>query len=99
MVKAEGTSPQSTSGSFVYHLGGYAGVNSIVTPRSDAFGTESLIVSGTSDGMIHFAVDPSALFANFGSVTNGNNVQMPGASANSLATGYYSGFVFEHIHN
>lgn len=99
MVKAEGTCPQSSSGAFVYHLGGFAGANAIVTPRSDVFGTESLIVSTTSNGMIHFEVDPSELFANFGSVTNGENIQMPGAMAKTLATGYYSGFVFDHIHN
>lgn len=99
MVKAEGTCPQASSGSFVYHLGGFLGPNSIVTARSDAFGTESLIVSATSSGMIHFSLDPSQLFLNYGSVSNGDNVQMPGAVAKSLATGYYSGFVFEHIHN
>jgi hypothetical protein len=74
-------------------------VNAIVTPRSDAFGAESLIVSATSDGMIHLTVDPSQLFLNFGSVTNGENIQMPGAMAKSLATGFYSGFAFDHIHN
>lgn len=99
MVKAEGTCPQSSTGSFVYHLGGFSGTNSIVTNRSDAFGTESLVVSATSNGMLHFEVDPSELFANFGSVTNGENIQMPGAMANTLATGYYSGFVFDHVHN
>lgn len=99
MVKAEGTSPQSSSGSFSYHLGGFSGANSIVTTRFDSFGTEQLVVSGTSSGMIHFMVDPSELFVNFGSVTNGETVHMPGAMAKSLATGYYSGFTFDHIHN
>lgn len=99
MVKAEGTSPQASSGSFTYHLGGFSGPNSIVTPGSDPFGAESLIVSPTSAGIIHFSVDPSQLFLNYGSVTNGDNVQMPGMMAKSLATGFYSGFVFEHIHN
>lgn len=98
MVKAEGTCPQSGTGSFTYHLGGFSGANGIVTERSDVFG-ENLIVSGTSAGMIHFSMDPSELFLNFGSVTNGSNIQMPGATAKTLATGYYSGFVFEHIHN
>ncbi len=99
MVKAEGTCPQSTSGTFTYHLGGFSGPNAIVTSRSDAFGTENLVVSATSSGMIHFTVDPSELFVNFGSVTNGDNIQMPGAMAKSLASGYYSGFAFDHIHN
>ncbi|MFA7274590.1 MAG: MbnP family protein [Crocinitomicaceae bacterium] len=99
MVKAEGTSPQSSTGSFAYHLGGFSGTNNIVTSRSDSFGTEKLIVSTTSAGMIHFSVDPSALFNNFGSVSTNSNVQMPGMMAKTLATGYYSGFAFEHIHN
>lgn len=99
MVKAEGTCPQSSSGTFTYHLGGFSGPNSIVTTRNDAFGSESLVVSATSSGMIHFTVDPSELFVNFGSVTNGENIQMPGAMAKSLASGYYSGFVFDHVHN
>lgn len=99
MVKAEGTCPQSGTGSFTYHLGGFSGTNKIVTTRTDAFGAESLVVSATSNGKIHFMVDPSELFLNYGSVTNGSNVQMPGAMAKNLATGFYSGFMFEHIHN
>jgi hypothetical protein len=99
MVKAEGTTPQSSSGSFAYHLGGFSGMNGIVTQRSTSFGSEKLVVSTTSSSKIHFEVDPSALFLNYGSVTNGSNVHMPGALAKTLASGYYSGFTFDHIHN
>lgn len=38
MIKAEGTSPQSSSGSFSYHLGGFSGSNNIVTLKTDALG-------------------------------------------------------------
>lgn len=99
MVKAEGLSPQSSTGSFAYHLGGFAGANNIVTAKSASFGSELLNVTSSGNGMIHLGVDPSQLFENFGSVSNGNTVHMPGTNAKTIATGFYGGVTFKYIHN
>lgn len=101
MVKAEGTSPQVSgmSGAFTYHLGGFSGANNIVTLKSASFGG-NLIVTETSNGMIHLGVDPSHLFANIGSVSSVSMVHMPGTNAATIASGFYnSGVTFKTIHN
>lgn len=99
MAKAEGTSPQASSGSFSYHLGGFTGVNNVITQKSAVFGSPALIVNTTSNGMVHISVHPSELFTNYGSVSNGATIHMPGAGAKSLADGFFAGIQFEHIHN
>ncbi len=98
MVKAEGTSPQATGGSFAYHLGGFSGANGIVTAKNAVFGSENLIVTKTSNGMIHFTVDAAQLFHTYGSVSNGS-IHMPGAGAKTMATDFYAGVMFDHVHN
>lgn len=98
MVKAEGSSPQATGGAFAYHLGGFSGPNSLVTTKNAVFGAENLVVTGSSNGKVHFTVDASQLFQNFGSVSNGS-IHMPGANAKLMATDFYTGVVFDHVHN
>lgn len=98
MMKAEGTSPQSSTQSFTFHFGGFSGANNVVTTKSAAFGSENLSVTNSSNGMIHLGVDPSKLFTT--SVSTVNSIHMPGANAKAMATGFYSsGVTFKSIHN
>lgn len=98
MMKAEGTCPQSSSGSFTFHFGGFSGINNIVTTKSATFGSDVLNVTNSSNGMIHLGVDPSRLFTS--SVSNVNSIHMPGANAKAMASGFYSsGVTFKFIHN
>jgi hypothetical protein len=52
MVKAEGTSPQSGSGNFAFHLGGFQGTNKIVTTKTVNFGAV-LKVEKTKNTQVH----------------------------------------------
>lgn len=101
MLKAEGTSPQATmGGAFTYHLGGFSGANNIVTFKDAAFGSDELIVTTSSNGLINIGVDPSKLFTTTGSVSNVGMVHMPGANAVSIATDFYTaGVTFKSIQN
>lgn len=96
MVKAEGTSPNSGSGNFTYHLGGFEGANNVVTPRSHAFGT-TLTISESSSSTIGLAVNPARMFHSYGSVSNGSMIHMQGADAATLATDFFESTSFTGI--
>ena len=98
MLKAEGTSPASSSGSFAFHLGGFSGTNNIVTTKTVNFDTEKLQINDEHACEIHMKASPSYLLCN-DAVANGANVMMPGIRAKKLALDFYSSFVFEHLHN
>lgn len=93
MVKAEGTSPQSTSGNFSYHLGGFSGTNNILSTKEFAFGG-TLNVSSGGTPKVKLSANASRLFHVYGSVSNGQMVHMPGAAALDLADGFYGGIGF-----
>jgi hypothetical protein len=96
MLKAEGTSPQSESGSFSFHLGGFSGANNIVTTKNFAFGSNNLTVSSNKDSEVHIKVNPAKLF-HADPLSSGTTVHMPGAKAKQMATNFYGGVVFTHI--
>lgn len=98
MVKAEGTSPQSSTGNFAFHLGGYKGTNNIVTVKTISFDAEKLIVSKGNTSQVHIKNNPAKLFHQ-DPLSSGTSTMMPGAKAKQMATNYYASFVFEHVHN
>ena len=83
MLKAEGSSPQSTDGSFAYHIGGFTGENNVVSTRDFTFSSD-LVISETETRTINFKANPAKLFHTFGSVENGS-FHMPGANAKIMA--------------
>jgi hypothetical protein len=98
MLKAEGTSPASSSGSFAYHLGGFSGANNIVTTKTVNFDTEKLLINDEHACEIHMKANPAKLFHN-DAIANGANVMMPGARAKTMSLNFYGAVVFEHLHN
>lgn len=98
MLKAEGTSPASSSGSFAYHLGGFSGANNIVTTKTVNFDTEKLLINDEHACEIHMKANPAKLFHN-DAIANGANVMMPGARAKTMSFNFYGAVVFEHLHN
>lgn len=98
MVKAEGISPQSSTGNFAFHLGGFTGANNIVTVKNVTFSSENLIITKDHTSEVHFTVNPAKLFHQ-DPLSAGSNVTMPGSKAKQMATNFYSSFSFEHVHN
>jgi hypothetical protein len=98
MIKAEGTSPASSTGSFAYHLGGFSGANNIVTTKTVNFDTEKLLINDEHACEIHMKANPAKLFHN-DAIANGANVMMPGARAKTMSFNFYGAVVFEHLHN
>lgn len=95
MFKLEGISPQSSTGSYTYHVGGFSGTNNTVETINHVF-TDAMTVSST-DRKIHLSVNMAKPFQTLGSVSSNNMIHMPGATAKQMAIDFHSGFSFGFI--
>lgn len=97
MLKVEGLSPQSPNGGFSFHLGGFSGANSVITPlETDLAGNTLSVGSGTP--VVKFNANPARLWHNTGtSVADRNTLHMPGAVARDMATGFWESIIFTGI--
>lgn len=99
MLKAEGTSPNSSSGAFSYHLGGFSGSDNIVTSKSASFGSENLQVSASKKVQVYLKLNPAKLFHTMGSVSGTNSIHMPGSMAVTMASDFFGNVSFDHLTN
>ena len=90
MLKAEGTSPNSSTDSFTFHLGGFAGENNIVTDKSLSLLTTPLTIASTKTAIVHLQVNPAKLWHESPSVSVTNTIHMPGTAAKDMATSYFN---------
>lgn len=97
MLKVEGTSPQSPNQGFSFHLGGFSGANSIVSPReTDLAGNTLTVGSGTR--VVKFRANAARLWHNTAtSVATVHTVHMPGTVARDMAYGFWDGILFTGI--
>lgn len=100
MLKAEGSSPQSGTGSFAYHLGGFSGPNKATSERDMMFdGMDDLQITSGGHSEIHMQANPARIFHTYGSVSNGPTIHMPGANAGQMAQDFNTWVRVDHIHN
>ncbi|MBK8625192.1 MAG: hypothetical protein IPN86_06430 [Saprospiraceae bacterium] len=99
MVKAEGTAPTSTDGTFAFHLGGFKGENKVQTVKSYNFGTTALVVDGEREAEIHMLANPARLWHGAEKLAVKSKNHMPNALAKSMTTNFYDVVRFDHIHN
>ena len=98
MVKAEGTSPQSASNVFKYHLGGFTGENKVVTTRTFAFPNSEIInLDGSTQPHVILKMNPAKLFHNYGSVSNGEIIMTPGDEAHQMSNDFYGGAFLSEV--
>lgn len=98
-LKAEGNSTSSTSGNFVYHVGGFAGANSAIREIHHHFDGTALDVSPLSIPEVHLMVDVAQLWDSEFTIGLVNDIHMPGSSAAGVATNFAEAIAFDHIHN
>jgi hypothetical protein len=98
MLKAEGISPNSATGSFAFHLGGFAGTDNLVTIQSTDFNGVTLSATANHESEVHLIVNPAALWTSSGSINGTNAIHMPGAAAKTMAGNFYGGILFDHLH-
>ena len=97
-LKAEGSTHRQSNG-FVYHVGGFQGVNSAIRPISLSFGPSRLRVRSGGVPSIHCMVDVSKIW-NADFTTSGNSTfHMPSATTSGIATRFSSAFQYDHLHN
>jgi hypothetical protein len=99
MLKAEGNSPQSGSGSFAFHLGGFEGATNVVTTKTALFGSENLEVNENGISAINLIANPARLWHSSPSVEISPMIHAPGDGAVTMATDFYGGVSFDHIDN
>lgn len=96
MVKVEGTSPNSGSGNFSFHLGGFSGDYNVVTPKNHVFGETMSVKEGTTPA-IKLLVNPAKMFHTTGSISSNSMIHMPGPDATTMATDFFSAVAFDGI--
>ena len=84
MIKAEGDSPNSPTGKFKYHLGGFAGPDKNVMNKYQQFSNIPATVNENAPVTIVLEANPAKIWHHFGSVSNGHEVLTPGFDAHEL---------------
>ena len=98
MSKAEGISANSSSGSFAFHLGGFQGVNSVVTEKLiNLSSLNTLTIAAGSSTEIGISVDIMKMFESSPSLSVTNDLQMPGAAAKTMAVSFVSGMTLGYV--
>jgi len=100
MIMAEGHSPQSSTGAFMLHLGGFSGSNNIINEKSTTFNGATLTVNGTATPTINMTANPARLWHGGGpSVSVTRMVHMPGATATTMGNNFFGGVTYTSIQN
>ncbi len=97
-VRAEGNSPSSGTGKFLYHLGGFSGPDNALQTKEISFGAGTLTASPTSGPMIHLKVNTARFWHGGVKIKDLSVIHMPGAAAASMAKNFADGVVFDHLH-
>jgi hypothetical protein len=97
MLKAEGSSPQSGDGAFTFHLGGFSGPNSVVTPKTITFGSAVVDVNKSATPTVVLLANPARLWHTAPSVSVKNIIHMPGAEAKTMADDFFGNISFKEI--
>ena len=99
MIKAEGTSPQSKSGTFAYHLGGFTGDFKTQLKRDLIMPGESTISIDGNTSKVKLRMNPARLFHSYGSVVNGDSITTPGENAFTVASRFNTWVKIHEISN
>lgn len=99
MLKAEGTSPQSGTGNFSFHLGGFEGDFNVVTEKSAAFGATALIVDDQGTSEVHMVANPAKLWHGSPSVSEVSMTHMPGETAVTMTSNFYGNVALDYVQN
>lgn len=97
MLKAEGRSPNSPTGTFAFHLGGFSGSDNIITIKTADFGASMLKVSTEEQANIILRANPARLWHGSPSVSVRSTIHAPGPEAKKMADEFYGNVSFTGI--
>ncbi len=100
MLKAEGISPNSFSGSFAFHLGGFEGPYSVVKTKNFSLsGIANSIVTETSHGKIGINLNAAPMWSSLPPLATVSDIQSTGAKANTMATSFVDSWNLSYVTN
>ena len=100
MLKAEGVSPNSSSGSYAFHLGGFQGANSVLKIKNFVLSTiANSSVTGSNLSKIGIQINASTMWNTSPNLSTVSDLQMAGAAANTMATDFVSGWSLFYVNN
>ena len=99
MVKSEGISPQSPTGTFTYHLGGFAGPHKNVLPKYQQLHNKPAMVRENKTPSFVITANPAKIFHNHGSVTNGHEITSPGPDAHEMGFDFQDAVMVSGVQN
>lgn len=97
MLKAEGQSPQSADGAFTFHLGGYSGEYSVISPRAFAFFGETITVNADATPELSFTTNPARLWHSSPSVAQTSKIMDPGEEAYTMANAFFINIALSEV--
>lgn len=97
MLKAEGTSPNSSVNVFAFHLGGFSGDQNIVTVKSVDFGDSKLNIAKNQVSNMEFIANPARLWHSSPSLSVKSSIHVPGLEAKTMAKDFYNAINFAGI--
>lgn len=97
MIKAEGSSPQSADGGFTFHLGGFSGPNSVLTPRIFPFFGNSIAVNAEESPELLLWANPARLWHSAPSVSQVSTIMKPGPEASNMATNFFTNIALMEV--
>lgn len=97
MLKAEGTSPNSPSGNFIFHLGGYMGADNVITVKNTNFDGTILSVGKDKNPTVTLLANPARLWHSSPSVNVKSVIHAPGPEAVVMAKDFYNNIAFKSL--
>jgi hypothetical protein len=97
-IRVEGSSPQSETGVFMYHLGGYESPYIASHRKSHELGNEILPINPITQPTVHFNVNVARFWHGPVKVSELNVIHNIGNNAVSMSKNFADGFILDHIH-
>lgn len=98
-MKAEGISPNASSGSFAYHIGGFSGAFSPLNLHENEFITKQLTISTSSTNTITLSCYPEKIWSDTLQLANTSVVHNPNKISKSIALGFFGSFKVSDVSN
>jgi hypothetical protein len=97
-IKAEGQSPNTASGNFSFHVGGFSGQHNALRENTHSFDGATLEVKEAHEPSITLVNRVDHLWFDNVNLVERDGVHTSGAVAAQLASNFSMGFRFDHLH-
>lgn len=96
MLKAEGNSPNSSTGAFAFHLGGFSGSDNIITVKTAEFG-KTISINTKVTPVVKLLANPAKLWHSSPGLATRSTIHAPGPEAKTMAKDFYNNISFVSV--